>query len=243
MSLAVDPVLIDKGVGPGDVIATLPTSGEVRISVGLRLEGGYVVSNRSGVLHQMKGGKVWVEGRQKKYLPAEGDEVIGIVVDRHAENYLVDIGGPFRALLPILAFEGATRRNRPYLNSGDLVYVLITSANRDLDPVVTCLAPPGGPKMLGPLKEGLLVSCSLTLCRQLLSKTQVPVLEGLGKKLKYEVAVGMNGRLWIKAEDCTSTIVISHAITQSEGKTPEEVQHLLEALLGDVGTDKKPGGS
>jgi len=32
-----------------------------------------------------------------------------------AENYGVDIGAPFRALLPVLAFEGATKRNRPQL--------------------------------------------------------------------------------------------------------------------------------
>lgn len=32
-----------------------------------------------------------------------------------AENYAVDIGAPFRALLPVLAFEGATKRNRPHL--------------------------------------------------------------------------------------------------------------------------------
>ena len=43
------------------------------------------------------------------------DSVIGVVTDKHSENFDVDIGGPFRALLPVLAFEGATRRNRPNL--------------------------------------------------------------------------------------------------------------------------------
>ena len=41
--------------------------------------------------------------------------MIGVVTDKHSENFDVDIGGPFRALLPVLAFEGATRRNRPNL--------------------------------------------------------------------------------------------------------------------------------
>jgi hypothetical protein len=35
-----------------------------------------------------------------------------------AESFAVDIGGPFRALLPVLAFEGATKRNRPHLQVG-----------------------------------------------------------------------------------------------------------------------------
>ena len=41
--------------------------------------------------------------------------MIGIIVEKHGENYVVDIGAPFSASLPVLAFEGATRRNRPNL--------------------------------------------------------------------------------------------------------------------------------
>lgn len=34
------------------------------------------------------------------------------------QMFLVDIGGPAFASLPILAFEGATRRNTPNLQAG-----------------------------------------------------------------------------------------------------------------------------
>ena len=40
-----------------------------------------------------------------------------------AESFAVDIGGPFRALLPVLAFEGATKRNRPHLQVGGCLAV------------------------------------------------------------------------------------------------------------------------
>ena len=43
------------------------------------------------------------------------ESVIGIVSERHSENFVVDICGPFAATLPVLSFEGATRRNRPNL--------------------------------------------------------------------------------------------------------------------------------
>lgn len=43
------------------------------------------------------------------------ESVIGAILEKHRENYVVDIGGPFNAALPVLAFEGATRRNRPNL--------------------------------------------------------------------------------------------------------------------------------
>lgn len=56
-----------------------------------------------------------------------------------AENYGVDVGGPFRALLPVLAFEGATKRNRPSLQPGDLVYCRVETAHRDLEAQLSCM--------------------------------------------------------------------------------------------------------
>lgn len=41
------------------------------------------------------------------------------------QNFLVDIGAPFPAQLPMLAFEGATRRNRPNLNAGAATAVVL----------------------------------------------------------------------------------------------------------------------
>jgi exosome complex RNA-binding protein Rrp4 len=39
--------------------------------------------------------------------------VIGVVVAKSAEHYKVDIGTAQQALLGVLAFEGATKRNKP----------------------------------------------------------------------------------------------------------------------------------
>ena len=41
--------------------------------------------------------------------------MIGIVTNRVGESFKVDIGGSVQASLPGLAFEGATKRNRPNL--------------------------------------------------------------------------------------------------------------------------------
>ncbi|XP_073220958.1 uncharacterized protein [Cicer arietinum] len=41
------------------------------------------------------------------------DSVLGILVDSRSDNFLVDIKGPALAFLPVLAFEGGTRRNIP----------------------------------------------------------------------------------------------------------------------------------
>jgi exosome complex component RRP40 len=41
--------------------------------------------------------------------------VIGIITHRHADGYRVDIGSAHSASLDALAFEGASKRNRPNL--------------------------------------------------------------------------------------------------------------------------------
>ena len=67
-----------------------------------------------------------------------GDNVIGMVIERHSDNLILDIGGPFPAVLSSLAFEGATRRNRPKLGEGDLVYARVTLAHKDVDTELSC---------------------------------------------------------------------------------------------------------
>jgi hypothetical protein len=50
-----------------------------------------------------------------QYIPAQGEPVIGVVIARHMEGYRVDIGSSQSASLDALAFEDATKRNKPDL--------------------------------------------------------------------------------------------------------------------------------
>ena len=58
-------------------------------------------------------GRYWVEHSQKRYIPQLDEPVVGVITARMGDNFEVDINAPSRAILPMLAFEGATRRNRP----------------------------------------------------------------------------------------------------------------------------------
>lgn len=48
-------------------------------------------------------------------MPALNDSVIGVITGKGNEQYRVDIGAAHPAILPMLAFENATKRNRPNL--------------------------------------------------------------------------------------------------------------------------------
>ena len=50
-----------------------------------------------------------------QYIPGAQDPVVGVVIARSGESYRVDIGAAHPATLDALAFEGASKRNRPNL--------------------------------------------------------------------------------------------------------------------------------
>ena len=155
-------------------------------------------------------------------------------MDKHSESFTLDIGAPFPATLSSLAFENATRRNRPNLKLGDVVYARVSVAHPDLDPEVVCTDSTGRASGFGQLKEGLLSACSTGLSRRLLSRPPCAILAALGQQLQFEVAVGMNGRLWVHSPDPTTTVLITNALLNaellSENQSLVLAQKLLQAL-------------
>lgn len=59
-------------VGPGDEVQQLPESGSIRIGAGLRTQDGHVLSQKCGVVRQTRNGKIWLEGRQKRWVHSRG---------------------------------------------------------------------------------------------------------------------------------------------------------------------------
>ncbi|KAK9840562.1 hypothetical protein WJX81_001359 [Elliptochloris bilobata] len=221
-------------VGPGDSVLVLPEAGQVRVGAGLHADGGHLRTTRPGILRRTKAGKLWVQGRQIRYIPAAGDAVVGTVVERHSDAYNVDLGGPFAAVLPALAFEGATRRNRPNLTPGDLVYARVTAASRDADPEITCTDASGKGAGFGPLQEGLVLTCSSALVRQLLASPPPPVVAALGAALAFELAVGQNGRVWVGNADSSTVVLVANALANSERLSPGQAHLMVKKLLASV---------
>ena len=83
----------------------------------------------------------------------------------------------------------------------------------------------------GHLKEGYLEECSTALARKLLASPTAPVLAALGTHVQYEIAVGMNGRLWIRAGNVTTTILVTNAIIASEFLYPAQCNILVSRLV------------
>ncbi|XP_073311813.1 uncharacterized protein [Primulina huaijiensis] len=92
------------------------------------------------------------------------------------QNFLVDIKGPTVAYLPVLAFEGGTRRNIPKFNMGTLLYVRVFKPNIGMNPELSCMDVSGKAAEYGPLKDGFSFESSTGLSRMLLKSPTCPVL-------------------------------------------------------------------
>lgn len=224
---------------PGDPVLRLPEVGEVRVGSGLRQSVGHLVATKAGVVDSAAKGKVWVRGRQKRYAPAVGDAVLGLVLERHSENYAVHIGGPFPAQLPALAFEGATRRNKPNLQVGDLVYARVSAAPRDMDPELSCVDVTGKSSGYGPLTGGMTFTVSSAQARDIMSNPPPKALAALGTALQFELAVGLNGVVWVDSPSPAISVLVANAIPAIEGigeaAALGHVKRLLDTAAGGGG--------
>ena len=62
-----------------------------------------------------------------------------MVVGKGGDTFRVDIGSADNASLSFMAFEGATKKNRPNINVGDVVYAKLLVASRDMEPELVCV--------------------------------------------------------------------------------------------------------
>eukprot|EP00898_Chlorokybus_atmophyticus_P005746 jgi/Chlat1/6172/Chrsp41S05715 len=224
-------------VVPGDVVQAVPNKASVlRIGAGLMQMGDHIVATKAGVVRQTKQGKLWIEGRQKRYIPTLEDCVIGVVNERYGENYAVDVGGPFIASLPGLSFEGATRRNRPNLQArARWCTAVLWRAAETRTRNSPVRMPAGKPQGSGRYRAATASTLpARSLASELLSKPAAPVLEALEKaSIKFEIAIGVNGRVWVKTGSPASTVLVSNAILQSEFLSQAQCQILVKKLLQD----------
>ncbi|CAO3701000.1 unnamed protein product [Rhizopus stolonifer] len=131
----------------------------------------------------------------------------------------------------MLAFEGATKRNKPSLSVRSLVYARVSMANRDMEAELECVNPSTGKADgFGELTGGLSFNASLGLCRRLLNPNTL-ILTLLGEHFPFETAVGMNGRVWVNSEEPNTTILIANAIQHSEYLSEEECRQLVKDLI------------
>lgn len=227
MKVAVGDVVL-----PGDQCEEIAIVGEknkVLLGPGLRKEVDGIFITKAGRLKKRSPNTYWVDNYQKRYIPARGENVIGVVIQKAGDIFRVDVGSSCSASLSYLSFEGATKKNRPKVNIGDVIYAKMLVASKDMEPEIVCVDSHGKKGRLGVLEDGFIFKCSLNLIRKILNP-ECPLLNSLKNEWPFELAAGMNGRIWIKAKTMRETIAIGNAILGSEYLNSDEIKSMCSNI-------------
>ncbi|KAF1344911.1 hypothetical protein BDV97DRAFT_373265 [Delphinella strobiligena] len=183
---------------------------------------------------------LWIETLNSgRYLPSVGDLVIATIHHSSTDTYhcLLTPHTP-TVLLGQLSFEGATKKTRPQLLSGNLVYARVSKADKWSDVEIECVNPSTGKSDgMGPLKGGMLFEVSIAFSRRLMmsaGKGGLVLLEEIGEKIRFEVAVGRNGRVWVDAGSIGEVVKIGTILRQTDeqGLDVNAQKKLVKKSLG-----------
>lgn len=243
-----DPTVGDVVV-PGDrFLVTASSKGKVCLGPGLSVtqaqdvveEGSNkraVHCTKAGILKFRGPNVFWVDSHQKRYVPAVGDSLIGHVFSKIGVDFFrVDIGAAQPAVLSYLHFEGATKKNRPNVKVGDLVFCRVIVDDKNREPEVSCVDNFSKAAGMGLLEGGMMIQISLNCVRKITSKECI-LVKSLGKHLPFELACGMNGRIWVKATSIKNTITVCNAISNCEFMTTDHVRLMIKSFVESTRED------
>lgn len=90
-----------------------------------------------------------------------------------------------------------------------------------------------GLAIYGELSGGYVFQTSVSLAKTLL-REDCAVLACLGKAIPFEVAVGLNGAVWVNAASTKNITIVANAILNSETLSPGEVDAMVTRLVQEV---------
>ncbi|RDD40230.1 Exosome complex component RRP40 [Trichoplax sp. H2] len=219
---------------PGDQFNTLSDekAKELRLGPGLAYQNDQIVTLKAGILRHRSPETFWIDTSQKRYVPVQQEKVIGIVTNKSGDNFSVDVGASSQAMLSYLRFEGATKRNRPNVEIGDLVLARFILADKNKELELSCIDKGEKCNGLGKLENGFMFQLPLESVRRLTMGKSV--IQLLGEKISFEVAIGMNGRIWLDSPSTILTINIVNFIRSCQYLTGEQIEKNLKKFIKNL---------
>ncbi|MDD1742395.1 MAG: exosome complex protein Rrp4 [Methanotrichaceae archaeon] len=162
-----------------------------------------------------------------KYVPAPGDNVIGVVKDITFSNWMVDINSPYDGLLHISEFP---KRIEPdemskYLRIGSSITTRVKDVDSTMKVELTF-----SDRKLGIIKTGRIIEISHTRVPRLIGKGG-SMISMLKKELNCSIFVGQNGMIWINGSSkdmdlALRTILLIEKEAHTNGLTDRIVEYL-----------------
>ncbi|XP_042226667.1 exosome complex component RRP40-like [Homarus americanus] len=234
MALKSGGLKILQVVLPGDEVLQFSPNGNnerIILGPGLRWHENNICATRSGLLKKASKNFYYVDSHQKRYIPHEKEFVIGIILRKKGDNYLIDIGGNEPGTISCLAFENSSKKSRKEMKPGDLIFGQLLVANRDMEPELVCIDVFNKTVSMESLPDdGIMFTVPLHVARMIVNPENI-YLMSIAKKINYTVIVGFNGRVWLKTEKQRDMVAIMNCIMMLEFMSLEEAEKNVFRLL------------
>jgi len=228
---------------PGDEFVLSPNDGNVILGPGLRLKP--VIDEtlkiakvcKPGFLSKTKPNNFYISMGTKNYNPFKKEDVVGIINKKSGDQYVVDFGTRDRVTLSKFAFEGATKKNKPDLKIGDVVFGRFLELPQDYPFEITCVASSGKSNGLGPLEGGVVFQIPVHLVQTLQTSNKLggsELLKKFGDITAFETAVGANGFVWASSKSPLTNVLISLAVQSAADLRPDEHECLVPLFTDSV---------
>lgn len=193
-----------------------------------------IIPVNAGIKHvaeSKKGQTIYVDYDSKRYTPAVGDLVVGTITGAFGDSYRVSLANFSTPVsLSYMAFPNASKKNRPTLKINDLVYARVCNAEKELEAEIECMdSTTGVDTGFGLLDGGMVADVTLGFARHLLFDEEFPLLRILAQHCKFEIAIGVNGKIWIKTDEVKDTIACYRSILDCLKIKPEQYKDIVKA--------------
>jgi exosome complex component RRP4 len=165
------------------------------------------------------------------YIPRRGNVIIGEIKDMAMSGWMVDIGGPYGAFLPLRECPGFIEESEmeQVYGIGDLIVTQILDVKR----TSVDLTMKAREKGLGKIKDGLVIRVNPHRVPRVIGKEGSMIMM-IKDASSCNITVGQNGLIWIKGPSILSQLFAKNAIefiienTTVEGLTEKVEKWLLD---------------
>ncbi|CAF1621593.1 unnamed protein product [Rotaria sp. Silwood1] len=150
------------------------------------------------------------------YQPKEYDYVIGIVIVRTPDLFLVDINSIESAILPMTSFDNGRRPSRATMNRLSVVYAHVVRTDSWTQTELSCQSIDRSKKKhdFGVIEQGNILRCSLILCEKLQRSQLINQLHRIIKN--FHIRITRNGFIWYLTDTINSMIAIKNVLYKHE---------------------------
>lgn len=172
------------------------------------------------------------------YNPRVEDFVIGTITQKNPEFYKVDIGTYTHAILNSKDFEGASKKTKPNINIGDLIFARVLKLNKFDAPILSCISQydvknwASGESFFGPLKNGMVFDFPIKNASKFISSDNY-VLNRLNDVISFEIVFGHNGKMWINSDEDKNVLKLYKVLEKSINLGRDGIEKLINETFNN----------